>query len=242
MNKNRYPAWLLVSLLLCATGCQKLNFWRNGWKRDTPSKQTASLFPSNSLRPTTEQKRDFMVEMAAMFESQGETDQAIHAYEAVLAQQPHPTAMHRLGVLWMKKGDPSRAVPYFQQAVSKGGENAELLCDMGYAYYVMQRYAEAEQALRRSVELDPRLARAHVNYGLLLARTGRQDDALYAFSRAGLSEAEARNNLAFALMIERRFPEAQAQYNGALQADPHHEPARRGLATLNQVQSQTMVR
>ncbi|MHB0960825.1 MAG: tetratricopeptide repeat protein [Pirellulaceae bacterium] len=230
---------LLILVLVCAAtacGCQKLAFWRKDSKRDVAAKQTPSWLGGAQLAPTKAQKTDFMLEMAGMFESQGETEQAIHAYEAVLQQKEAPLAMHRLGVLCVKQGDIDRAVAYFQRAVECGGENAELLCDLGYGLYLGQRYAEADAALRQAIVLDPQLARAHVNYGMLLARTGRADDALWAFSRAGLSESEARNNLAFAMLVDKRFPEAQAQYEGALRADPQNEPARRGLATLNQVQ------
>ncbi len=38
------------------------------------------------------------------------------------------------------------------------------------------------------------------------------------------------------MMVDKRFPEAQAQYEGALRADPQNESAHRGLAALNQVQ------
>lgn len=233
--------WFAVCLL-AASGCQKLSFWKSDPKRTADSRSSASIFRSDALGPTKQQKREFMLEMAAMFETQGEVEQAIHAYEAVLEQTKNPTALHRLGVLWVRQGDLERATSYFEQALKHDPENAELYCDLGYALYLDQRYAEADQALRRALELNPHLARAHANFGMLLARTGRSEDALYAFSRAGLSEGEARNNLALAMMVEQRFPEAQAQYEGALRAEPNNEAARRGMATLQQVQARTMVR
>ncbi len=183
---------LLVLVLLgvvTASGCQKLAFWRKDSKRDAMAKHSASWVNGEQQAPTKGQKLDFMLEMASMFERQGETEQAIHAYEAVLEQKEVPVALHRLGVLWVKQGDIDKAVAYFQRAIDRGGENAEVLCDLGYGLYLAQRYAEADTALKQAIELDPQLARAQANYGMLLARTGRFDDALYAFSRTSSRKA-----------------------------------------------------
>src|SRR5207249_10438430 len=68
--------------------------------------------------------------------------------------------------------------------------------------------------------------------GLLLGRTGRDDDALAEFRKAGCTEADARVNLAFALSLERRWPEARGQYRQALAADASSAPARKGLKEL----------
>jgi hypothetical protein len=72
---------------------------------------------------------------------------------------------------------------------------------------------------------------------LLLARTNRPDQALEEFARGGCSLAESRANLAFALMLEKRWGDAQKQFSMALAADPDLEAARNGLDTLHALHS-----
>ena len=97
----------------------------------------------------------------------------------------------------------------------------------------MQRnWADAGVNLRRALEIRPEFARAHINLGLLLARTYHESEALAEFSKAGCDEVSARCNLAFALTLEERYEEARRQYELALVADPSATAAKKGLATL----------
>ncbi len=102
-------------------------------------------------------------------------------------------------------------------------QNAEVYADRGYSFYLQQKWPEAEQNLRRALQLDSSLGRAHNNLGLLLARTGRQDEALMEFQLAGCSEAECRTNLVHSMMLDQRWNEARQQCDIALAS--HSVPA-----------------
>jgi Flp pilus assembly protein TadD len=110
-----------------------------------------------------------------------------------------------------------------------------LLCDYGYNCYLQRRWAEAEAHLRKALELDPNLGRAHTNLGLVLARNGREAEALREFRHAGCREGPARTNLGFALMSESRWDEARHQFQLALKVDPTLTAAQEGLTTLQAV-------
>ncbi|MGO8747209.1 MAG: tetratricopeptide repeat protein [Thermoguttaceae bacterium] len=172
--------------------------------------------------------------MARSLESQGNLDQAIHAYQEVLVNDDQRAdAHHRLAILFDRKGDAKAAQEEYQAAIKKDPKNAELYCDLGYSAYLHERYADAGKALGRAIELDPRLTRAHNNLGLLLARTGHPQDALAEFSKAGCSEPAAHANLAFALALQNRCPEAEQEFRYALSRDPSLVTAQQGLQSLH---------
>ena len=85
-------------------------------------------------------------------------------------------AYHHLGLLYSKKGEWELSQKYFDVAIKKAPKNIDLLCDVGYSYYLQHRDQEAEVCLRRAIALDTDNGLAHNNLGLLLARLGRQDD------------------------------------------------------------------
>jgi tetratricopeptide (TPR) repeat protein len=53
--------------------------------------------------------------------------------------------------------------------------------NLGLALYHLQRYAEAEQALRFAINLDPTMAPAYYHLGLVLTAGNRKDEARQAF-------------------------------------------------------------
>jgi Flp pilus assembly protein TadD len=65
-----------------------------------------------------------------------------------------------------------------------------------------QRYAEAERHLRRALELNPKSAKASYQLGLLLARTGRKEEAATQLERASSlrKEDEASSRLQLRLL------------------------------------------
>jgi len=54
----------------------------------------------------------------------------------------------------------------------------------GVALYNLKRYQEAEQALRFAIGLDPKLAGAYYNLGLVFVGSGRREDAKALFRQA----------------------------------------------------------
>jgi Flp pilus assembly protein TadD len=65
-----------------------------------------------------------------------------------------------------------------------------------------QRYAEAETFLRKAVQLDPESMKANYQLGLLLARTGRKEEAARQLALASTlrEEDEAASRLQLRLL------------------------------------------
>jgi Tfp pilus assembly protein PilF len=166
------------------------------------------------------QKVDIKIAFARSTELRGDVDGAIAAYQEALAHDPdRADVYHRVALLYDRKNDPAMARQFYQEALARSPENAEIHCDLGYSAYAQRNWGEAEKSLRTALGLKPNLARAHNNLGLLLARTGRTDEALYEFNQAGLPESQARVNLAFALLLERQMDAAVNQLDLASAQD-----------------------
>ncbi len=242
MNKRLLSACHFVGLTILATlllGCQKTEtIPTNPWSAQaTPAEESsgpASWFKKKSDKSWTEdQKNGIQLAMAQSYERQGQTEQAIKLYRNILEDDKRCVeACHRLALLHDKKGDCQSSEKFYRQALKLQPDHAGILCDLGYSYYLQRRWKEAEEKLRRAVELDPALARAHNNLGLLLACTDRNSEAMVEFTQARCTESEARSNMAFALMLQERWDDARRQLELALAADPGSKVAQEGLRTL----------
>ncbi len=227
-------AWVLA---VCLTGCQQLGKVTATFRqRPEPSRQTlVNGEQSEEAWPaklSARQKADIEMAVARSLEAQGNIDGAVKVYLRVVREDASRSdACHRLAVLHDQKGDCRTSESFYQAALHKDPENAELHCDFGYSLYLQNRWPEAEVGLRRAIALKPDLARAHNNLGLLLARTGRHQESLMEFAAAGCGESEARANLDFAISLQRRWEAAHAGFEPASRADPNSIAAQRSVET-----------
>jgi Flp pilus assembly protein TadD len=72
----------------------------------------------------------------------------------------------------------------FRRVLQRDPRDAAALADLGAAYAMMGRFADATRALDASVGLAPDNARAHFNLGLIAATLGRPADAAAHFEAA----------------------------------------------------------
>ncbi len=229
--------WITLGLLVCVTGCQTPNGSSRSWLPwSKPSRAGVAQTPTppENLPPLgPEQKADIQFALAITAERQGRTDDAKKMYLEVAKVVPKRADVHhRLALLYSRLGECQTAESSFQKALQLDPENAQLHCDLGYNHYLQQRWPEAEASLRQAIALDGSLARARNNLGLLLARTGREAEAMREFALAGCDRAQASANLALAMTLEGRVEHAQAEYQRALQFNPNLKAAQDGLANL----------
>jgi Tfp pilus assembly protein PilF len=179
------------------------------------------------------QTADVQVAMGRALEKQGDAPRALTAYQDALKHDPsRGDAALGAARLLDQQAKFAESEEYYRKAEAAEPGSAKVACNHGYSLYLQQRWADAEAALRQALARQPDLRQAHNTLGLVLARTGRADEALAEFRQAGVSEADARVNLAFALTLQESWPEARAQYEQALGADPSSTPAKRGLEEL----------
>jgi Tfp pilus assembly protein PilF len=106
--------------------------------------------------------------------------------EAVSLDPQFAEAHHNLGVALAESGRWGDAVQAYRKALSIPGYAAPLKTynNLGWAYYNLDRLAEAEEALKTAIRLDPEFAGSHYHLGLVLLKAGRKDEARAAFLRA----------------------------------------------------------
>src|SRR5205085_1717978 len=151
----------------------------------------------------------------------------------VLKKDDHRSDVYqRLAIVNDQLGNFNESDKFYRAGLKRDPKNAELLCDRGYSFYLQNRDKEAEQTLRQTLVLNPRLARAHNNLALVMARNGRNEESLAEFSQGGCREGDARVNLAFCMMARREWTMASQELQRALAADPNSPAIKQGLAYL----------
>ena len=237
MNYKR-RLWLLVLAVaaLSQVGCGRLDKLSKPQATTIGGTQLAGTPTNRNNKPkrkiapksrslTGDQKQNIKFAFAEVAESRGDIEQAIRTYEN--AQSDRPEVVLRLANLYVKQGQNERATEKFRQAIGLGADSPEAYSDFGYNLYLQQEYEEAEQLLKTALRLRPDFPRANNNLGLLFARTGRTDEALECFARAGLTESDARTNLALALLSERNTNDAVAELTAARSLDRTGKSAER---------------
>lgn len=226
--RPRAAAWGIAGLI----GLASLTSTATAGSGLRGSKNKARENDPTNLSP--KQTADVQYAMGRSFESSGDVAGAMAAYHAALKGDPkRADACRRLAILNDSQGKFRESAALYAQCLQLKPGDPDTYCDMGYSFYLQRRWADAEMNFKQAIVLKPDHARAHTNLGLLLARTERLEPALAEFRKAGASEADARVNLAFALTMEHRWPEAREHYQRALQADPSCVPARDGLRELD---------
>ena len=106
------------------------------------------------------------------------------AYDAMAdSLAPLPPSME-LGLRLMRTGEASLALAAFNRAMAEDGPSAEALTGVSAALHRMGLKKEAIKVLKSAVELDPNLAVARNNLGVLLYETGDIGGAQSEFERA----------------------------------------------------------
>jgi tetratricopeptide (TPR) repeat protein len=107
------------------------------------------------------------------------------------------------------------------------------LAALKWVYY--RDWAGAEQAFRRAIKLNSRIAAIHSHYSIYLAVVGRSADAIaegeIALELDPLSIRIHRNQ-AMVLYHARRYDEAARQYSEALELDPDDAGVQEELANV----------
>jgi Tfp pilus assembly protein PilF len=211
------------------TGCQHLeegSVDQNHPAAPAVTQHNADNAPSDI---TAEGKTSVRLALARLHEQNGQTERAIHVYGEVLNQSPKCVhAMWRLAVLHDLSDAFEKSEPHYLTALELDPDNANLHCDYGYSLYLQNRWTEAESQLRHSVRLRPDHGHARTNLGLVLARTGRSEEALGEFRKAGCTPSQAHANVAYSDCLRGELQRALEHYETALQFDPQSDTAKSG--------------
>lgn len=232
-GKRRSLVALLMAatLLPCLGGCKTAGTWLASRREPVPAEAALVAAEKETVAHLApQQKADMHFALGRVAESRGETEQAVQAYRAALAEDHlRYDASWRLAVLLDRQGKADEAEKLFRAAIERAPDNADLRSDYGYSLSLQSRWSESEVQLRRVLQTQPRHARAHNNLGVVLAATGRPDEAWNEFEQAGCSMVTCHTNVAYGLALQNRLDDAYRHYEQALALDPKSATAQRGL-------------
>lgn len=136
----------------------------------------------------------------------GHTAPAEAGYRAVLARQPdHGEALHRLGILYLQKGDAGAALHMLDAALATEPTNPAYHSNRASALRRLGRMQEALEACVQALRLAPDFADAYVNLVNTLDQMRRYGDAVKAQQQLILLRpfsGEARLQLARLLILD----------------------------------------
>ena len=178
-----------------------------------------------------------MMQNALALHRDGRLDQAIAAYDAVLAREPlHSDALQYMGVAKMQTGETEEAVDLLRRAVAVHPKNSQAQYNLGLAMREIGRDAKALAAFRRAVAASPENFEAHNAHAGMLLETFNELEAAEGHLRNALkinpNYGPARSNLALVLDARGRLEDAATEAHAAARLAPSHAPV---LITLGSI-------
>jgi tetratricopeptide (TPR) repeat protein len=167
--------------------------------------------------------------------SQNNIAEAITQYNAALAKDPdNQKALYNLGTLYVYQRQFDQAISAWDRYVRVTANNATAWSNLGRAHELAGHWKEAEINYLRAIERDPQNKTARVNYGILLAKRDRVDEATKQLS-AVLVPAEVHYNLGSVYELKKNYVKAKESFEKALSFDPELTVARQRLEQLQSV-------
>jgi tetratricopeptide (TPR) repeat protein len=229
-----------VAAALCV-GCSS-----NKSKDDTAmsaSAQKYKILSGNTSGGTSEKDEEFTQPEPALnantrfaagqlAESQGKLDCAIVQYEQAVRLNPkHIPSLYRLGVALTKMQQYDKAVAIWERYIAATGNIASSWANLGFCYEMAADIDNAEKAYKAGLEKDSNSVACRVNYGLMLARNNRNEEAEAQLSVV-LKPDEVAFNLASIYEQQGAIELARAELKRAIEANPKNTLAQQKLASL----------
>ncbi len=176
------------------------------------------------------------LERARAARREGRWDEAEMACRQVLAAWPgQPDASHLMGLMAYDFGNLDLAIEHLRQACLSPRAPAVYFSDFAEMCRQAGRLAEGEQAARRAVGLQPTLAAAWNNLGILLQESLKLDESRASLERALAlqpGDPQTLNNLANTFKRLGLAAEAESRWLAALDLRPDYAEAYSNLANL----------
>jgi tetratricopeptide (TPR) repeat protein len=123
----------------------------------------------------------------------------------------------------MDKMDFEAALEPLQKYIAQRPDDPYAHFQLGYSYVGLKRPADAKSEFSRAIALDPKMAAAHLNLGLVLMDNDPGAAAQAFLNTAQLQPTESRPRFLAGFSLEHagKFPEAIEQYRSALALAPN---------------------
>jgi superkiller protein 3 len=125
------------------------------------------------------------------------------------------------------------AVPLLEKYLAKVPNDPRAWVGLGVGYEDQKRFADAQKAFEKAIEVDPKFADAEYQLGVLISLTGNSALAMQHYERAvqlNPQHGQALEKLGNAYLEAGQFEKARDMLLRAEIADPHNRKVEYGLA------------
>jgi tetratricopeptide (TPR) repeat protein len=165
-------------------------------------------------------------------ESMGDLQRAVMQYREALKLDPkHQNATFALGRILTQQRQFPEAIATWQKYIELTKNAPAAYNNLAFTYEAAGNVAQAEATYRQCIQRDPAQVECRLNYGKMLARNNRIDEATQQMS-AVLRPAEVSYNLGKVFEQQKKVEQAKAYYKRALEQDPNLRDAKAALAAL----------
>lgn len=144
-----------------------------------------------------------------------------------------------LGVLADLRNDFPMSEAYYRLAMQIEPRSVLVQNSLGYSYYLAGQWPEAERTYQRGIGYNAGYKPIWRNYGLLLVRMERYEEALSAFEQIGKG-AQASNDVGYICLVEGKLDVAEQFFRSAIEQSPAHYAT--AWENLNRVQQIRRIR
>ncbi len=123
--------------------------------------------------------------LADVYEQSGHVENAIPAMRLAIQRDPQSEKYRfAYAVLLTNSNAPGAAVIRLEEALQSFPSSSRLWFALGFANFKLDKNEEAERALRKAIDLDPKFAPAFAYLGLIRAKTGAYGEAISLYESA----------------------------------------------------------
>ncbi len=167
--------------------------------------------------------------------SQNNLTEAVKQYNEVLATDAeNKKALYNLGTIYVYQRQFDKAIAAWDRYVRVTDNSAVAWSNLGRAHELAGHWKEAEVNYLRAIERDPQNKAARMNYGILLAKRDRIDEATKQLSTV-LVPAEVQYNLGSVYELKKNYVKAKGCFEKSLSFDPELTVAKQRLDQLQTV-------
>ena len=175
--------------------------------------------------------------LADVYEQSGHVENAIPAMRLAIQRDPQSEKYRfEYAVLLTNSNAPGAAVIRLEESLQTFPSSSRLWFALGFANFKLDKNEEAERALRKAIELDPKFAPAFAYLGLIRAKTGAYGEAISLYEsalRADPKLAVVHHLIADSMLKQNGDARAiETHLRQAVEMDPTFTPARLSLGKL----------
>jgi len=182
------------------------------------------------------QDSDVYRQLGVVYQTKGEVDKAIEAYERSVKITPRQFETHlELGKLYVNKGEVNKAIEAYKKAIELEPNFFLAHGSLAKLYALAGMYDDAIVHAKKAIELEPNLWLAHYTLGSIYLDQGQNENAISLFERAielNPNSPLPYNNLGIAYTELKKYDEAADVFKQAIKVDPNFDTAYLYLAKL----------